>query len=90
MAIKVIKKINNFTLICPLKLKSPIESSILAPWRSAKLAFKRAIIPKGQSYSDDLGLKIVSVNKVIDAIVAAILSQVGSPELPQLPNKEED
>ena len=49
---------------------------------AAKLGFKRAIIPKGQSYSDDLGLEIVPVTKVIDAIVAAIPSKVGSPELP--------
>lgn len=38
---------------------------------AAKLGFKRAIIPKGQSFPD-LGLEIVPVAKVIDAIVAAI------------------
>ncbi len=55
---------------------------------AAKLGFKRAIIPKGQSYSDDLGLKIVPVNKVIDAIVAAIPSKVGSPELPEFVSQD--
>ncbi|MGF1487823.1 MAG: DNA repair protein RadA [Prochloraceae cyanobacterium] len=54
---------------------------------AAKLGFKRAIVPKGQSYSDDLGLKIVPVNKVIDAIVAAIPSKVGAPELPEFSTK---
>lgn len=39
---------------------------------AAKLGFKRAIVPKGQSLPDDLGLEIIPVSKVIDAIVAAI------------------
>lgn len=38
---------------------------------AAKLGFKRAIVPKGQTFPD-LGLEIVPVAKVIDAIVAAI------------------
>ena len=42
---------------------------------AAKLGFKRAIVPKGQAYADDLGLEIVAVGKVIDAIIAAIPSQ---------------
>lgn len=42
---------------------------------AAKLGFKRAIVPKGQSYPDDTGLEIVLVGKVIDAIIAAIPSQ---------------
>jgi DNA repair protein RadA/Sms len=46
---------------------------------AAKLGFKRAIVPKGQSYSDDLGLEIIPVGKVIDAIVAAIPSQRQMP-----------
>jgi DNA repair protein RadA/Sms len=39
---------------------------------AAKLGFKRAIVPKGQTYPSDLGLEIISVGKVIDAIVLAI------------------
>ncbi len=38
---------------------------------AAKLGFKRAIIPKGQ-IPPDLGLEIIPVAKVLDAIVAAI------------------
>ncbi len=39
---------------------------------AAKLGFKRAIVPKGQVYPTDIGLDIVSVHRVIDAIVVAI------------------
>ncbi|GAB4523655.1 MAG: DNA repair protein RadA [Pleurocapsa sp.] len=39
---------------------------------AAKLGFKRAIVPKGQSLPDDIGLEIVPISKVIDAIIAAI------------------
>ena len=42
---------------------------------AAKLGFKRAIVPKGQAFPDDLGLEIIPVAKVIDAIVASIPSQ---------------
>jgi DNA repair protein RadA/Sms len=42
---------------------------------AAKLGFKRAIVPKGQTFPADLGLEIVPVGKVIDAIIAAIPSQ---------------
>ena len=42
---------------------------------AAKLGFKRAIVPKGQTFADDLGLEIIAVSKVIDAIVAAIPPQ---------------
>lgn len=41
---------------------------------AAKLGFKRAIVPKGQKFGE-LGLEIIPVGKVIDAIVAAIPSQ---------------
>ncbi len=50
---------------------------------AAKLGFKRAIVPKGQAYPDDLELEIICVSKVIDAIIAAIPPQprsVGSVE----------
>lgn len=42
---------------------------------AAKLGFKRAIVPKGQTYSEELGLEIIPVGKVIDAIIAAIPPQ---------------
>ena len=42
---------------------------------AAKLGFKKAIVPKGQSFPTDLGLEIVPISKVIDAIIAAIPSE---------------
>ena len=42
---------------------------------AAKLGFKRAIVPKGQTFADDIGLEIIAINKVIDAIIAAIPPQ---------------
>ncbi|BBA79098.1 DNA repair protein RadA [cyanobacterium endosymbiont of Rhopalodia gibberula] len=42
---------------------------------AAKLGFKRAIVPKGQTFADDIGLEIIAINKVIDAITAAIPPQ---------------
>ncbi|MGV2831048.1 DNA repair protein RadA [Myxosarcina sp. GI1(2024)] len=39
---------------------------------AAKLGFKRAIVPTGQSLPDDIGLEIVAISRVIDAIIAAI------------------
>ena len=42
---------------------------------AAKLGFKRAIVPKGQTFADDIGLEIIVINKVIDAIIAAIPPQ---------------
>ncbi|WP_036478365.1 DNA repair protein RadA [Myxosarcina sp. GI1] len=46
---------------------------------AAKLGFRRAIVPKGQSLPDDIGLEIVAISRVIDAIIAAIPSE-RSPE----------
>lgn len=54
---------------------------------AAKLGFKRAIVPHGQAYADDLGLDVIPVNKVIDAIVAAIPPQ---PRFGSTPEPEED
>lgn len=53
---------------------------------AAKLGFKRAIVPKGQTYPDDVGLEIICVSKVIDAIIAAIPPQ---PRFPSTEEKEE-
>ncbi len=47
---------------------------------AAKLGFKRAIIPKGQSLTEMKGMEIVSVSKVIDAIIAALPPQATSQE----------
>ena len=42
---------------------------------AAKLGFKKAIVPKGQTYPSDLGLDIIPIGKVIDAIVIAMPNQ---------------
>ncbi len=39
---------------------------------AAKLGFKRAIVPKGHQTFPDLGMEIIPVGRVIDAIVAAL------------------
>jgi DNA repair protein RadA/Sms len=38
---------------------------------AAKLGFKRAIIPKGQALPD-VGLEVIPVARVLDAIIAAL------------------
>lgn len=45
---------------------------------AAKLGFKRAIVPKGQTFPD-LGLEIIFVAKVFDAIVAALSGSLQRP-----------
>lgn len=57
---------------------------------AAKLGFKRAIVPKGQSYPDDLGLEIWPVGKVIDAIIAAIPPQRRFGPVPAVGEEEGD
>ena len=57
---------------------------------AAKLGFKRAIVPKGQTFPADLGLDIVPVGKVIDAIIAAIPSQRSLGEVAELTEDNED
>ena len=52
----------------------PVSQLELRLREAAKLGFKRAIIPKGQSPAD-LGLQIIPVSKVIDAIIASIPAQ---------------
>lgn len=42
---------------------------------AAKLGFKRAIVPQGQTFADDIGIEIIAINKVVDAIIAAIPPQ---------------
>jgi DNA repair protein RadA/Sms len=56
---------------------------------AAKLGFKRAIVPKGQSLPD-LGIEIVTVSKVIDAIVAAIPPQPRYGEGDETVSEEEE
>ncbi|BAQ64870.1 DNA repair protein RadA [Geminocystis sp. NIES-3709] len=50
---------------------------------AAKLGFKRAIVPKGQTYPSDLGLEIICVSKVIQAIVVAIPTNQTDEEEPE-------
>ncbi|MGB3510340.1 MAG: DNA repair protein RadA [Microcoleaceae cyanobacterium] len=52
----------------------PVSQLELRLREAAKLGFKRAIIPKGQQ-PPDLGMRILPIAKVIDAIVAAIPAQ---------------
>jgi DNA repair protein RadA/Sms len=52
----------------------PVSQLELRLREAAKLGFKRAIIPRGQSPAD-LGLQIIPVGKVIDAIIASIPAQ---------------
>lgn len=58
---------------------------------AAKLGFKKAIVPKGQKFPD-VGLEIVPVSKVIDAIVAAIPAQprFGGDEFSEYEEDEEE
>jgi DNA repair protein RadA/Sms len=50
----------------------PVSQMELRLKEAAKLGFKRAIVPKGHQSFPDLGLEIVPVGRVIDAIVAAL------------------
>lgn len=52
----------------------PVSQLELRLREAAKLGFKRAIIPKGQ-HPPDLGMEILPVGRVIDAIVASIPAQ---------------
>lgn len=57
---------------------------------AAKLGFKRAIVPKGQTFPD-VGLEIIPVAKVIDAIVAAIpAAQHSEDEMDEMLEEDED
>ncbi|MGK7922293.1 MAG: DNA repair protein RadA [Trichodesmium sp.] len=52
----------------------PVSQLELRLREAAKLGFKRAIIPKGQQ-PPDMGMRILPIARVIDAIVAAIPAQ---------------
>ena len=52
----------------------PVSQMELRLKEAAKLGFKRAIVPKGQTFPD-VDLEIIPVAKVIDAIIAAIPPQ---------------
>ena len=61
----------------------PVSQMELRLKEAAKLGFKRAIIPKGQSFPD-VDLDIIPVGKVIDAIIAAIPPQhLQDSEMPE-------
>lgn len=49
----------------------PVSQLELRLREAAKLGFKRAIVPHGQN-PPDLGLEVISVSKVLDAIIEAI------------------
>lgn len=49
----------------------PVSQMELRLKEAAKLGFKRAIIPKGQTFGE-VGLDIISVSRVVDAIAAAL------------------
>ena len=57
---------------------------------AAKLGFKKAIVPKGQAYPEDMGLEIIAVGKVIDAIIAAIPASKSVGESSDEPEPEEE
>jgi DNA repair protein RadA/Sms len=57
----------------------PISQLELRLREAAKLGFKRAIIPKGQN-PPDIGLELICVGKVIEAIVEAIPGQFNQPD----------
>ncbi|MGB3405296.1 MAG: DNA repair protein RadA [Microcoleaceae cyanobacterium] len=72
----------------------PVSQLELRLREAAKLGFKRAIIPKGQK-PPDLGMQILPVAKVIDAIIAAIPAtpstmMASSPPLPHNPSELEE
>jgi DNA repair protein RadA/Sms len=50
----------------------PVSQMELRLKEAAKLGFKRAIVPKGHQSFPDVGIEIIPVARVIDAIVAAI------------------
>jgi len=62
----------------------PVSQLELRLREAAKLGFKRAIVPKGQK-PGDLGMQILPVAKVIDAIIASIPSHP-----PSVPQDEDD
>lgn len=55
----------------------PVSQMELRLKEAAKLGFKRAIVPKGQTFPE-LDIEIIPVAKVIDAIIAAIPPQTFS------------
>jgi DNA repair protein RadA/Sms len=60
----------------------PVSQMELRLKEAAKLGFKRALIPKGQNFAN-LGLEIISVARVVDAIAIAL-----SPSQPSQPNPD--
>ena len=49
----------------------PVSQMELRLKEAAKLGFKRAIVPKGQTFPD-IGMEIIPVAKVLDAMIAAL------------------
>lgn len=54
----------------------PVSQLEIRLREATKLGFKRAIVPKGQTPADDIGIEIVPVGKVLEAILEAIPAPV--------------
>ncbi|MBW4542507.1 MAG: DNA repair protein RadA [Myxacorys chilensis ATA2-1-KO14] len=62
----------------------PVSQMELRLKEASKLGFTRAIVPKGSSYKD-VGLEVVQVSRVVDAMAAALAgSRSREPEEPNL------
>lgn len=64
----------------------PVSQLELRLKEAAKLGFKRAIVPKGQTFPD-VGLDIIPVAKVLDAMIAAL---PGRSHIETTPNQDEE
>jgi DNA repair protein RadA/Sms len=49
----------------------PVPQLELRLREAAKLGFQRAIVPRGKAYPD-IGMEIIQVSRVLDAILAAL------------------
>jgi DNA repair protein RadA/Sms len=57
----------------------PVSQMELRLKEAAKLGFKRAIIPKGQMFSN-VGMEVTPVGRVVDAIAIALSAQNSNQE----------
>ncbi len=58
----------------------PVSQMELRLKEAAKLGFQRAIIPKGQAIAD-VGLELIAVSRVVDALAAALAPAASVPDL---------
>lgn len=64
----------------------PVSQLEIRLREAAKLGFKRAIVPKGQTPADDIGIQIVPVAKVLEAILEAIPGPLNQNQPPNANN----